>query len=57
MRLSGSSANDWGGAVAVDDGGNVYLTGATGVSLDGKATTGSFEMFLLKYNAGGVLQP
>jgi hypothetical protein len=56
VKLAGSSAHDWGSAVTVDGSGYVYVTGATGVSLDGKATTGGYEMFLLKYDANGILQ-
>ena len=43
-------------AVAVDSGGNVYLTGFTDGNLGGETNSGGTDAFLAKYNASGTLQ-
>ncbi len=55
-RQPGTTSNDHGYGVAVDAGGNVYVTGSTYGGLDGNTNAGDFDMFLVKYNADGVKQ-
>ena len=38
----------------VDDVGNAWVAGATGSSLDGHANAGSYDIFLMKFDAQGV---
>jgi hypothetical protein len=39
--------------VAVDSGGNVYVTGYTNGGLDGNTLTGAYDFFLTKYDSSG----
>ncbi len=55
-RQLGTANHDCGYAVAVDAGGNVYVTGYTGGGLDGNNNAGYDDMFLVKYNAAGEKQ-
>ncbi len=55
-RQLGTTAGDLGRGVAVDSSGNAYVTGDTGGGLDGNTSAGSNDMFLVKYNANGVIQ-
>jgi len=43
-------------AVAVDSGGNVYVTGSTDGGLDGNTNAGLFDIFLGKYDSAGAKQ-
>jgi len=52
----GTSGQDGGTGVTVDNSSNIYITGYTGGVLDGSTHSGSADMFLLKYNSDGVLQ-
>ncbi len=52
----GSTASDTGYSVAVDDNGNIYVTGQTQGNLDGNTNAGSYDIFLVKYNAAGAKQ-
>lgn len=54
----GTDAQDGATAVAVDDGGNVYVGGNTNGAFpgDGNALSGPHDSFLSKYSAGGVHQ-
>lgn len=42
--------------IAVDSSGNVYTTGDTNGNLDGETLTGSFDLFVVKYNSSGTKQ-
>ncbi|MBM3301964.1 MAG: SBBP repeat-containing protein, partial [Deltaproteobacteria bacterium] len=55
-RLLGTIEDDIGYGVAVDGLGNVYVTGFTGLGLDGNTTNGLNDIFLAKYNSSGVKQ-
>jgi hypothetical protein len=53
--------NDWGNAISVDAAGNAYVTGIVGggtvqFSSTQSITTNQDDIFIAKYNAGGVLQ-
>jgi hypothetical protein len=52
----GSSGGDYGYGVTVDSSNYIYVTGSTGGGLDGNTNSGSFDVFLVKYNSDGVLQ-
>ena len=60
-KTVGGTGPDFGGAVAVDDGGNVFVTGYFTVSSGGVdfgggglVSAGLQDVFLVKYSAGGV---
>ena len=58
-RQLGTSSSENGNGVAVDNNGNVYVTGDTGGGLDGNTNagmTGLSDIFLLKYDTNGVKQ-
>jgi hypothetical protein len=57
-RQLGTTSGDEGNAVAVDAGGNVFVTGSTAGDLDGNtnASAGYYDMFLVKYDAAGTKQ-
>ena len=55
-RLVGTAAYDEGRGVSVDSNGNAYVTGFTWGHLDGNTNAGGCDVFLVKYNSGGVLQ-
>ena len=66
-KLLGTSFDDEGRGVTTDSSGNIYVTGKTGgVSnsayahlyggLDGNTSSGSYDIFLVKYNSDGVKQ-
>ena len=52
----GTASDDIGQAVTTDSLGNVYVTGFTGASLDGKTYNGGLDTVILKYSSSGVLQ-
>jgi chitodextrinase len=54
--LLGTPADDYGRGVAVDNSGNVYVTGWTAGALDGLANPGGADVFLAKFNSSGVKQ-
>jgi hypothetical protein len=49
----GTSYNDAGYGVALDGGGNIYITGSTGGNLDGNTSTGLLDIFLTKFGSSG----
>ena len=55
-RQLGTSSYDSGQGVAVDGGGNVYVTGLTGGGLDGNSNAGNWDIFLVKYDSAGTKQ-
>ena len=55
-RQTGTAGNDFGQGVTTDSSGNIYITGGTTGGLDGNTNAGSYDMFLMKYNAVGVKQ-
>jgi Beta-propeller repeat len=55
-RLLGSSGNDWANGVALDDSGNIYITGFTGGNLGGNANAGAIDVFLAKCDFSGAMQ-
>jgi hypothetical protein len=55
-RQLGTGSADYGNDVAVDTSGNVYVSGFTDGSLDGNASAGGYDMFVVKYNSAGEKQ-
>jgi hypothetical protein len=51
-----SGAETYATGVAVDSGGNVYVTGYTNGGLDGNTLTGTYDFFLTKYDSSGNRQ-
>ncbi len=49
----GTPYSDTGYGVALDGGGNLYITGSTGGNLDGHTSQGLLDIFLTKFNSGG----
>ena len=49
----GSSSNDQTGGLAIDSSGNLYVVGHTNGGLDGNSNSGSYDLFLVKYNSSG----
>ena len=52
----GTSRNDYGKGVTTDSSGNIYVTGTTGGGLDGNTSSGSDDIFLVKYDSSGTKQ-
>ena len=52
----GNSVNQHGKDVTTDSSGNIYVTGYTGGGLDGNTSSGSWDIFLVKYNSSGTKQ-
>ena len=52
----GTSSDELGNGVTTDSSGNVYVTGWTGGDLDGNTSSGSGDIFLIKYNSSGTKQ-
>jgi len=55
-RLLGSAADDYAWRVAVDGGGNAYVTGGTLGDQGGLPNAGSWDVFLARYDASGNRQ-
>ena len=55
-QLGGVGTGTSGQSVAVDTNGNVYVVGETMDSLDGNSLLGTSDLFLTKYNTGGIKQ-
>ena len=52
----GTSSDDWGYGVTVDNSSNIYVTGYTEGGLDGNTNLGGQDIFLVKFNSSGVKQ-
>ena len=52
----GTSSPDHAYGIATDPGGNVYVTGHTNGGLDGNTNAGSSDLFVVKYDSGGIKQ-
>ena len=52
----GTSLDDEGNGVSTDSSGNIYVTGNTEGGLDGNTSSGSRDIFLVKYNSSGTKQ-
>ena len=52
----GTSSYDSGNDVTTDSSGNIYVTGSTEGGLDGNINSGSYDIFLVKYNSSGTKQ-
>jgi hypothetical protein len=55
-RFLGGTGSDHGNDLAIDNEGNLYVTGKTQNSLGGQANKGGYDVFLAKYNPQGRLQ-
>lgn len=54
-RQLGTTADEFGAAVAVAANGDIYVTGKTTGGLDGNLNAGGTDIFVAKYNANGSL--
>jgi hypothetical protein len=52
----GTSSIDTGNGVSTDSSGNIYVTGYTQGDLDGNTSSGSNDIFLVKYDSSGIKQ-
>ena len=52
----GTSDDDWGLGVTVDNSSNIYVTGFTKGVLDGNTHAGNRDIFVVKYNSSGTKQ-
>jgi len=52
----GTTSSDYGYSVTTDSSGNIYVTGYTRGGLDGNTNSGSYDIFLVKYNSSGIKQ-
>jgi hypothetical protein len=52
----GTSSPDHAYGISTDIGGNVYVTGHTSGGLDGNTNAGSSDLFVVKYDNGGIKQ-
>jgi hypothetical protein len=52
----GSSGDDYGNGVTVNDDGYICVTGETSGSVVANSNAGGYDMFLVKYNSAGVWQ-
>ena len=52
----GTSSHDVGEGVTVDSKNNIYVSGYTYGGLDGNTNSGSYDIFLVKYNSSGTKQ-
>ena len=52
----GTSSGDYGNDVTTDSSGNIYVTGSTNGGLDGNTNSGSYDIFIVKYNSSGIKQ-
>jgi len=55
-RQLGTAGIDKAFAIATDSSDNLYISGATDDNLDGQTISGSYDMFIVKYNNSGVKQ-
>ena len=56
VRQYGTSGRDEGKSIAVDNSGNVYVTGFVSGALDGNTHSGNWDIFLSKFNSDGIKQ-
>ena len=52
----GTSNGEHSNGVTTDSSGNIYVTGITRGGLDGNTNSGSYDIFLVKYNSSGIKQ-
>ena len=52
----GTTAHDFGYGVTVDSSDNLYVTGKTNGGMDNNTNSGSYDIFLVKYNSSGTKQ-
>jgi uncharacterized delta-60 repeat protein len=56
IRQIGTSEEDWASGLAIDSANNIYICGQTWGSFEGYTNTGSYDFFIVKYNAAGQKQ-
>ena len=52
----GSSFDDYGSGIAIDNLNNVYITGYTKGGMYGNVSAGNFDIFVMKLNSDGIIQ-
>ena len=52
----GISTFDAAYGITTDSSGNIYVTGRTGGGLDGNTSSGSGDIFIVKYDSSGIKQ-
>jgi hypothetical protein len=52
----GTSSSEFVHGIATDTSGNIYVTGHTNGGLDGNTNAGSSDLFVVKYDSGGIKQ-
>ncbi len=55
-QMLGTASGEYGRSIAVDTGGNAYLTGHTAGNLDGATNSGGNDAYIVKYDTSGALQ-
>ncbi|MCP4138412.1 MAG: hypothetical protein GY754_46045 [bacterium] len=56
VKQTGSTVGDYPRDIAIDESGNIYVTGYTSGDFDGNTSAGAEDIILVKYNANGEKQ-
>ena len=52
----GTNKYDQAYSIAIDNSGNIYITGESSGGLDGNTNLGSYDLFIVKYDSSGIKQ-